>query len=63
MEIIIPGTANLSLFVVAAVALLVVPRPIRDLAYRVVAANRHRIFGTRVTCRVPTADERSRFLS
>jgi predicted DCC family thiol-disulfide oxidoreductase YuxK len=43
-------------------ALIVVPRPIRDVVYDWVARHRYRIFGTRDTCRVPTAEERSRFV-
>ncbi|MEO1009336.1 MAG: thiol-disulfide oxidoreductase DCC family protein [Planctomycetota bacterium] len=42
--------------------LRVIPRPIRDLAYRVIARNRYRVFGTRDTCRRPTEAERSRIL-
>lgn len=44
-------------------ALLLVPRPLRDLVYRWVARNRYRWFGKRQTCRVPTVDERRRFLT
>jgi predicted DCC family thiol-disulfide oxidoreductase YuxK len=39
-----------------------VPLPIRNLAYRLIAANRYRLFGRRETCRMPTPAERSRFL-
>ena len=39
-----------------------VPRSIRNPAYRVLARNRYRWFGKRDTCRVPTAEERQRFL-
>jgi predicted DCC family thiol-disulfide oxidoreductase YuxK len=42
--------------------LRVVPRAARDAAYRLVARNRHRWFGRRATCRVPTAADRERFL-
>jgi predicted DCC family thiol-disulfide oxidoreductase YuxK len=42
--------------------LAVVPRPIRDWVYRLVARNRFRLFGQRETCRVPTPEERERFL-
>lgn len=41
---------------------LVVPAPIRDFFYRLVAKNRYRVFGQRETCRIPTPEERSRFL-
>ena len=39
-----------------------VPRWIRNPAYRVLARNRYRWFGKRDTCRLPTAEERARFL-
>ena len=41
---------------------IVVPAPVRDFLYRLVAKNRYRMFGKRDTCRVPTPEERSRFL-
>lgn len=40
----------------------VVPPSVRDLSYRFVARRRTRWFGRLETCRIPTADERSRFL-
>ena len=39
-----------------------VPRAIRDPIYRVIARNRYRWFGKRETCRIPSAEERERFL-
>lgn len=39
-----------------------VPRPIRDSVYRMVARNRYRWFGKRAACRLPTPEERARFL-
>ena len=42
--------------------LMVLPRPLRDWAYDIVARNRYRWFGTRETCRVPTPDLRRHFL-
>ena len=41
---------------------LIVPKPIRDYLYDVVAANRYRWFGKRETCLLPTDDIRQRFL-
>jgi predicted DCC family thiol-disulfide oxidoreductase YuxK len=38
------------------------PRWIRNPAYRVLARNRYRWFGKRDTCRLPTAEEKARFL-
>ena len=46
----------------AAAWLRVIPRPLRDLVYRGVARYRHRWFGRRESCRVPTPAERDRFL-
>ena len=40
-----------------------VPRAIRDLVYMQVSNNRYAIFGKRDTCRMPTAEERMRFLN
>lgn len=39
-----------------------VPRFIRDPVYRFIANNRYRWFGKKETCRIPTAEERVRFL-
>jgi predicted DCC family thiol-disulfide oxidoreductase YuxK len=38
------------------------PRGVRDLVYRYVARHRYGWFGRRESCRVPTAEERARFL-
>ena len=45
-----------------ALALIVVPRPVRDWAYDLIARNRYRWFGRRDTCMVPTPEQRARFL-
>lgn len=45
-----------------AYALIVVPRPLRDAAYRLIARNRYSWFGRHETCRIPTPEERARFL-
>ncbi len=42
--------------------LRIIPRGLRDAAYRVVVRNRYRWFGKWETCRVPTPQERARFL-
>ena len=42
--------------------LYVFPRPLRDFVYRVVARNRYRWFGRRDACRLPTPEQRDRFL-
>lgn len=41
---------------------IIIPSPIRDIFYRLFARSRYRLFGKRETCRIPTADERSRFI-
>jgi predicted DCC family thiol-disulfide oxidoreductase YuxK len=38
------------------------PRPLRDLGYDLVASNRYRIFGKLDACRLPSPEERARFL-
>jgi predicted DCC family thiol-disulfide oxidoreductase YuxK len=43
-------------------ALKIIPRPIRDCFYRLLADNRYRLFGKRESCVVPTSEVRSRFL-
>jgi predicted DCC family thiol-disulfide oxidoreductase YuxK len=44
-------------------ALIIIPRSMRDFAYDVIAKNRYRLFDKRETCRVPTPEERGKFLS
>jgi predicted DCC family thiol-disulfide oxidoreductase YuxK len=44
-------------------ALIVVPRPLRDLFYDVIARNRYRWFGKRDACLIPTPELRKRFLA
>ncbi|MCC2669963.1 MAG: putative thiol-disulfide oxidoreductase [Armatimonadetes bacterium] len=43
-------------------AALLIPRPLRDIAYDWVARNRYRWSRKPAACRIPTADERRRFL-
>jgi predicted DCC family thiol-disulfide oxidoreductase YuxK len=42
--------------------LLLVPKPIRDWGYTIIARNRYRWFGRRETCMVPSRDILNRFL-
>lgn len=42
--------------------LWLIPWPLRDLGYRIVSKLRYRMFGKTETCRMPTPEERSRFL-
>ncbi len=51
------------LWSVLATLLWVIPRSLRDVGYNLVARNRYRLFGKKETCRLPTAEERSRFLN
>ncbi len=42
--------------------LWLVPSPLRNLGYRIVARFRYRMFGQKETCRIPKPEERARFL-
>jgi predicted DCC family thiol-disulfide oxidoreductase YuxK len=42
--------------------LFVVPRPLRNWGYALVARNRYRWFGKKESCRLPTPDQRALFL-
>ncbi len=46
-----------------AASLRLLPRPVRDAAYDLVARNRFRLFGRRETCHRPTPDQAARFLA
>jgi predicted DCC family thiol-disulfide oxidoreductase YuxK len=46
-----------------AYAFVIVPKPLRDLAYKLFAKNRYRLFGKQDACMLPTPDVRARFLS
>jgi predicted DCC family thiol-disulfide oxidoreductase YuxK len=46
----------------AAIVLRWIPLPILNFFYRACARNRYRLFGKYNTCRVPTLDDRHRFL-
>ena len=39
-----------------------IPRPVRDFVYGLIAKNRYRFFGQREVCRLPTSQEKERFL-
>ncbi len=41
----------------------VLPSKLGDSAYDLVAENRYRLFGRKETCRIPTPEERSRFIT
>lgn len=43
-------------------ALIIVPRPLRDAVYDLIARHRYRWFGRRDACMVPTPELRERFL-
>lgn len=42
--------------------LLIIPKPIRDFFYRLIAKNRYQWFGTIDRCMLPTEEEKRRFL-
>jgi predicted DCC family thiol-disulfide oxidoreductase YuxK len=43
-------------------AFIIVPKSLRDVAYKLFAKNRYRLFGKREACRLPSPEERARFL-
>lgn len=45
-----------------AYAFVIIPKPIRDLFYRLFAKHRYRLFGRQDACMMPTPEVRSRFL-
>jgi predicted DCC family thiol-disulfide oxidoreductase YuxK len=47
---------------VAGFLLSLVPRPLRDWGYRIVARNRYRVFGRSESCILPAAESRDRFM-
>jgi predicted DCC family thiol-disulfide oxidoreductase YuxK len=47
---------------VAGALLWIIPKPLRDLGYRLVAKYRYALFGKKETCRMPSPAERERFL-
>jgi len=50
------------LWSVSSAAAQVIPRPLRDVVYSIVARNRYRVFGKYDTCMLPQPNQRSRFL-
>lgn len=46
----------------ALVVLRIIPRPLRDWAYRLVATHRYRWFGRKDSCMIPTPEVRRRFV-
>ncbi|WP_144510694.1 thiol-disulfide oxidoreductase DCC family protein [Bacillus sp. FJAT-22090] len=40
----------------------IIPKPLRDSMYKVIAKNRYKWFGKKDNCRIPTPDIRNRFL-
>lgn len=41
---------------------IIVPKPLRDIFYKLFAKNRYRLFGKRDACRLPSPEERAKFL-
>lgn len=51
------------LYVFLGLLLAVIPKPIRDFGYRVVARNRYKWFGHKETCLMPTPALKARFVA
>lgn len=43
-------------------AFIIIPKPIRDFFYKLFAKNRYRLFGKQDACRLPSPEERAKFL-
>lgn len=43
-------------------ACILIPKPVRDLLYNVIARNRYKWFGKRETCMIPTPEMKTRFI-
>jgi predicted DCC family thiol-disulfide oxidoreductase YuxK len=43
-------------------SLIIIPKPIRDFVYNLIANNRYKFFGKREVCRVPTEQEKNKFV-
>ena len=41
---------------------VIIPAPVRDVVYDLVAENRYKIFGKRNSCRMPTVEEKNKFI-
>ncbi|MBE4910221.1 thiol-disulfide oxidoreductase DCC family protein [Bacillus luteolus] len=41
---------------------IILPRPLRDFFYDIIARNRYKWFGKNESCRIPSPEERKRFL-
>lgn len=41
---------------------IIVPKPLRNIFYKLFAKNRYRLFGKRDACRLPSPEERAKFL-
>jgi predicted DCC family thiol-disulfide oxidoreductase YuxK len=55
-------TKNLRSVIKLLYPFIFLPQPIRDFLYNLVAGNRYIFFGKRAVCRIPTEEEKSRFL-
>ena len=42
--------------------LLIIPKPLRDYIYGIIAALRYRLFGKKESCSLPTGEDQARFL-
>ena len=55
-------TKNLKSIVKLLYPLIILPAPIRDFFYELIAKNRYKFFGKRDVCRIPTETEERKFL-
>ncbi len=43
--------------------LIIIPRPLRDFFYNLIAKNRYKLFGKKEACMIPTPDLKAKFLT
>ena len=53
---------QLSGFIKILFPMIIIPKPIRDFVYDIIAKNRYKLFGKREYCRIPTEKEKNKFL-
>ncbi|MBZ5680744.1 MAG: DCC1-like thiol-disulfide oxidoreductase family protein [Acidobacteriia bacterium] len=58
----VPTQPGRGIWRLAGFLLQILPRPLRDWGYRLVARNRYRLFGRFETCMLPGPKDRDRFL-
>lgn len=53
---------DLNSFIKILYPLIILPEFLRDIIYNLIARNRYKLFGKRDVCRIPTEDDKQKFL-